>query len=83
MTMKQKSFVFLLLSCYECVFDLVANGKWWFWLQQWHPDKWTRTPSLLGEAKRKFQQIQEAYSGKVAIFSIGINMCLFVFHKKN
>ncbi|KAL8531828.1 hypothetical protein ACS0TY_008433 [Phlomoides rotata] len=29
---------------------------------QWHPDKWTRTPSLLGEAKQKFQQIQEAYS---------------------
>lgn len=29
---------------------------------QWHPDKCTRTPSLLGEAKRKFQQIQEAYS---------------------
>lgn len=29
---------------------------------QWHPDKWARNPSLLGEAKRKFQQIQEAYS---------------------
>lgn len=29
---------------------------------KWHPDRWTRTPSLLGEAKRKFQQIQEAYS---------------------
>lgn len=30
---------------------------------QWHPDKWTRkNPSLLGEANRKFQQIQEAYS---------------------
>lgn len=29
---------------------------------QWHPDKWTRNPSLLGDAKRKFQQIQEAYS---------------------
>ncbi|KAJ7943016.1 chaperone protein DnaJ [Quillaja saponaria] len=29
---------------------------------QWHPDRWTRNPSLLGEAKRKFQQIQEAYS---------------------
>ncbi|KAJ8570238.1 hypothetical protein K7X08_006815 [Anisodus acutangulus] len=29
---------------------------------QCHPDKWTRTPSLLGEAKRKFQEIQEAYS---------------------
>ncbi|KAK7368208.1 hypothetical protein VNO80_10232 [Phaseolus coccineus] len=29
---------------------------------QWHPDRWTNTPSLLGEAKHKFQQIQEAYS---------------------
>ncbi|KAF3432198.1 hypothetical protein FNV43_RR26937 [Rhamnella rubrinervis] len=29
---------------------------------KWHPDRWTRSPSLLGEAKRKFQQIQEAYS---------------------
>uniref|UniRef100_A0A2P2KL03 Uncharacterized protein MANES_17G076700 n=1 Tax=Rhizophora mucronata TaxID=61149 RepID=A0A2P2KL03_RHIMU len=29
---------------------------------QWHPDRWTRKPSLLGRAKRKFQQIQEAYS---------------------
>lgn len=29
---------------------------------QWHPDRWTRTPSLLGEAKRKFQKILEAYS---------------------
>ncbi|XP_042510975.1 chaperone protein dnaJ 6-like [Macadamia integrifolia] len=29
---------------------------------QWHPDRWTRNPSVLGEAKRKFQQIQEAYS---------------------
>ncbi|KAE8708172.1 Soluble inorganic pyrophosphatase [Hibiscus syriacus] len=29
---------------------------------QWHLDKWMSTPSLLSEAKRKFQQIQEAYS---------------------
>ncbi|CAL5213116.1 unnamed protein product [Lathyrus oleraceus] len=29
---------------------------------QWHPDRWTRTPSLLSEAKCKFQRIQEAYS---------------------
>lgn len=50
--------------------DLIPNGKWiLIWLQQWHPDKWTRTPSLLGEAKRKFQQIQEAYSGKLYIFN--------------
>ncbi|KAK4400027.1 DnaJsubfamily B member 8 [Sesamum angolense] len=29
---------------------------------RWHPDKWTRSPYLLGEAKQKFQQVQEAYS---------------------
>lgn len=34
-------------------------------IQQWHPDKWTRSPQLLGEAKQKFQEIQEAYSGNI------------------
>ncbi|KAK7397132.1 hypothetical protein VNO78_18299 [Psophocarpus tetragonolobus] len=29
---------------------------------RWHPDRWTRNPSTAGEAKRRFQQIQEAYS---------------------
>lgn len=29
---------------------------------QWHPDKWTKSPQLCGAAKRKFQQIQQAYS---------------------
>ncbi|KAI3466999.1 hypothetical protein Pfo_023662 [Paulownia fortunei] len=29
---------------------------------QWHPDKWTRSPAHLGQAKQRFQQIQEAYS---------------------
>ncbi|KAL6186919.1 hypothetical protein ACLB2K_043037 [Fragaria x ananassa] len=29
---------------------------------RYHPDRWTRSPSLLGEAKRRFQEIQEAYS---------------------
>ncbi|XP_068638901.1 uncharacterized protein [Aristolochia californica] len=28
---------------------------------KWHPDKWCRTPSQSEEAKRRFQQIQEAY----------------------
>jgi len=37
-------------------------------MQQWHPDRWTRTPSLLSEAKCKFQKIQEAYSGIVLEF---------------
>ncbi|KAG9448983.1 hypothetical protein H6P81_008948 [Aristolochia fimbriata] len=27
----------------------------------WHPDRWCRTPSQSEEAKRRFQQIQEAY----------------------
>ncbi|KAK9027874.1 hypothetical protein V6N11_067696 [Hibiscus sabdariffa] len=40
---------------------------------QWHPDKWTRTPSILSEAKHKFQQIQEAYSGKeLFLFDAGL-----------
>ncbi|KAK2981302.1 hypothetical protein RJ640_007003, partial [Escallonia rubra] len=30
--------------------------------KQWHPDKRTRSAALLSESKRKFQQIQEAYS---------------------
>ncbi|KAD3067500.1 hypothetical protein E3N88_35380 [Mikania micrantha] len=29
---------------------------------EWHPDKWANKPSLAGEANRKFQKIQEAYS---------------------
>ncbi|KAL2904683.1 DnaJ-like protein subfamily B member 8 [Bienertia sinuspersici] len=29
---------------------------------QWHPDKWANNPAMLGEAKRKFQKIQEAYT---------------------
>uniref|UniRef100_A0A2P2KWJ1 J domain-containing protein n=1 Tax=Rhizophora mucronata TaxID=61149 RepID=A0A2P2KWJ1_RHIMU len=29
---------------------------------KWHPDKWTRNPAVAGEANRRFQQIQEAYS---------------------
>ncbi|OMO63914.1 hypothetical protein CCACVL1_22190 [Corchorus capsularis] len=29
---------------------------------KWHPDRWMRTPKVAGEAKKRFQQIQEAYS---------------------
>ncbi|KAK3441563.1 hypothetical protein EUGRSUZ_B02081 [Eucalyptus grandis] len=29
---------------------------------KWHPDKWAGNPQVAGEAKRRFQQIQEAYS---------------------
>ncbi|GAU11449.1 hypothetical protein TSUD_344400 [Trifolium subterraneum] len=29
---------------------------------RWHPDKFARNPNTAGEAKRRFQQIQEAYS---------------------
>ncbi|KAJ9563671.1 hypothetical protein OSB04_008831 [Centaurea solstitialis] len=44
---------------------------------QWHPDKWTKNPSLLGKAKRKFQQIQEAYSvlsdhKKRSMYNVGL-----------
>ncbi|CAI9785438.1 unnamed protein product [Fraxinus pennsylvanica] len=44
---------------------------------QWHPDKWTNNPTQLGEAKQKFQQIQEAYSvlsdhSKRTIYNAGV-----------
>ncbi|KAL5565931.1 hypothetical protein UlMin_029095 [Ulmus minor] len=29
---------------------------------KWHPDRYARKPAVVGEAKRRFQQIQEAYS---------------------
>ncbi|XP_059313267.1 uncharacterized protein LOC132064335 [Lycium ferocissimum] len=29
---------------------------------KWHPDRWAKNPSVAGEAKRRFQKIQEAYS---------------------
>ncbi|KAI4385899.1 hypothetical protein MLD38_003887 [Melastoma candidum] len=28
---------------------------------KWHPDRWTRNPSMFGPAKRNFQMIREAY----------------------
>lgn len=52
-------------------------------IQQWHPDKWARNPSLLGDAKQKFQKIQEAYSGNLhrskGMFSISLLLCNLKF----
>ncbi|XVF57564.1 hypothetical protein PTKIN_Ptkin06aG0215800 [Pterospermum kingtungense] len=31
-------------------------------MKKWHPDRYARNPGVAGEAKRRFQQIQEAYS---------------------
>ncbi|KAJ4969084.1 hypothetical protein NE237_015785 [Protea cynaroides] len=43
---------------------------------KWHPDRWTKNPTVAGEAKKRFQQIQEAYSvlsdkGKRSIYDAG------------
>jgi len=44
---------------------------------RWHPDRWANNPSAVaGEANRKFQQIQEAYSvlsdqGKRSMYDAG------------
>ncbi|KAE8679274.1 Detected protein of confused Function [Hibiscus syriacus] len=32
---------------------------------KWHPDKYARNPVVAGEAKSRFQQIQEAYSANI------------------
>ncbi|ONK63403.1 uncharacterized protein A4U43_C07F14770 [Asparagus officinalis] len=44
---------------------------------KWHPDRWAKNPSAAGEAKRRFQLIQEAYSvlsdeGKRAMYDAGL-----------
>ncbi|GLT47673.1 hypothetical protein SLA2020_213490 [Shorea laevis] len=44
---------------------------------KWHPDRYARNPGVAGEAKRRFQQIQEAYSvlsdvGKRSIYDAGL-----------
>lgn len=38
-------------------------------MKKWHPDRYARNPGVAGEAKRRFQQIQEAYSGHFTLFS--------------
>ncbi|GFP79124.1 Dnaj homolog subfamily b member 6 [Phtheirospermum japonicum] len=43
---------------------------------KWHPDRWTKNPSAAGEAKRRFQKIQEAYAvlsdkGKRTMYDAG------------
>lgn len=36
--------------------------------KKWHPDRWIKDPKLALEAKKRFQHIQEAYSGVFFIF---------------
>ena len=44
---------------------------------KWHPDRYARNPGVAGDAKRRFQQIQEAYSvlsdeSKRAMYDAGL-----------
>ncbi|XP_072982806.1 uncharacterized protein [Typha latifolia] len=44
---------------------------------KWHPDRWANDPTAVGEAKKRFQRIQEAYSvlsdkGKRAMYDAGL-----------
>ncbi|PIA61182.1 hypothetical protein AQUCO_00300602v1 [Aquilegia coerulea] len=46
---------------------------------KWHPDKWAKksSSSVAGEAKRRFQKVQEAYSvlsdkGKRSMYDVGL-----------
>lgn len=51
-----------------------------FVVKKWHPDRYARNPGVAGEAKRRFQQIQEAYSGNFTFFfqKYLINVRLFL-----
>ncbi|CAH9081518.1 unnamed protein product [Cuscuta europaea] len=53
---------YTILGVSECSSDEELRRAYRKLAMQWHPDKWTRNPSLLGEAKVRFQQIQEAYA---------------------
>lgn len=44
---------------------------------KWHPDRWTKNPKVTGDANRRFQKIQEAYSvlsdvGKRSMYDAGL-----------
>ncbi|KAF3436495.1 hypothetical protein FNV43_RR23587 [Rhamnella rubrinervis] len=44
---------------------------------KWHPDRWRKDPKVVAEAKKRFQQIQEAYSvlsdkGKRTVYDAGL-----------
>ncbi|KAA0048051.1 dnaJ-like protein subfamily B member 8 [Cucumis melo var. makuwa] len=48
---------------------------------KWHPDRWMRNPAVAGEAKRQFQLVQEAYSGKknaLSFLSVVQEFCDFM-----
>ncbi|KAL5996267.1 hypothetical protein ACLOJK_026341 [Asimina triloba] len=71
-------------SCYYSVLGIRRNasvaeirGAYRKLAMKWHPDKWTKDPTVLGEAKKRFQQIQEAYSvlsdeGKRSMYDVGL-----------
>ncbi|XP_057492964.1 uncharacterized protein LOC130778476 isoform X2 [Actinidia eriantha] len=44
---------------------------------KWHPDRWAKNSAVAGEANRRFQKIQEAYSvlsdeGKRSMYDAGV-----------
>ena len=60
--------VFCLTICFCTV---IIYGLQIQLLQKWHPDRWIKNPNsaLAGEAKLRFQQVHEAYSGNYSNFS--------------
>ncbi|KAL2236567.1 UNVERIFIED_CONTAM: Chaperone protein DnaJ 1 [Sesamum indicum] len=71
-------------SCYYSVLgickqasDTEIRGAYRKLALKWHPDRRIKDPAVAGEAKDKFQQIQEAYSvlsdkGKRRIYDAGL-----------
>lgn len=48
-----------------------------FLLKKWHPDRYAKNPGVAGEAERRFQQIQEAYSGRIIFLTSVILVVIF------
>lgn len=71
-------------SCYYAILGVRRNASaseirssYMKQARKWHPDKWTKDPSVAGEVKQRFQRIQEAYSvlsdnNKRSLYDIGL-----------
>ena len=70
-------FFFSFLFFSRCIFCFL--GFWFLvgFVKKWHPDRWAKNQALAGEAKRRFQQIQEAYSGGWWLHFLTALLCVF------
>ena len=50
---------------------------------KWYPDRWIKDPKLALEAKKRFQRVQEAYSGALREQIKLMYLCFFFYISEN